>query len=215
MRSDMYFILKFFYLREEILKKDLKKKCLINFICFIRSFEAVKPLGHVEIVPSPYVTESTRVALLMPTFVHQIKETLDFITHYEKTCMEHQDNTFLMLVFLYPANSPSKGKNDVFSELKRIAIQLSEKYKSDGSRIAWVSILLPEQLSNTLNRDSAAILSSTYGNEEILSLVVVDLALRKIGPDSLVMLCSNSMSIKPEVLNRVSFGFKINTKKKS
>lgn len=65
-------------------------------VCF--SFEAVKPLGHVEIVPSPYVTESTRVALLLPTFEHQTKEATEFIAHYEKTCMEHQDNTFLMLV---------------------------------------------------------------------------------------------------------------------
>lgn len=62
------------------------------------SFEAVKPLGHVEIVPSPYVTESTRVALLLPVFEYQLKEAMDFISHYEKTCMEHQDNTFLMLV---------------------------------------------------------------------------------------------------------------------
>lgn len=66
----------------------------------MKSFEAVKPLGHVEIVPSPYVTESTRIAMVLPTFEHQIKETLDFINHYEKTCMEHQDNTFLMLVRL-------------------------------------------------------------------------------------------------------------------
>lgn len=68
----------------------------MRFVCF--SFEAVKPLGHVEIVPSPYVTESTRVALLLPTFEHQTKEATEFIAHYEKTCMEHQDNTFLMLV---------------------------------------------------------------------------------------------------------------------
>lgn len=121
--------------------------------------------------------------------------------------MEHQDNTFLMLVFLYPASSPSKGKNDVFSELKKLAIQLSEKYKNDGSRIAWVSVLLPEQFADTLNRDTASMLSSTYGNQEILSLAVIDLALRKIGPDSLVMLCSNSMSFKPDVLNRVSCSF--------
>ena len=70
----------------------------ITFKKIIHSFEAVKPLGRVEIVPSPYVTESTRVALLLPTFEHQTKETLDFMAHYEKTCMEHQDNTFLMLV---------------------------------------------------------------------------------------------------------------------
>lgn len=130
------------------------------------SFEAVKPLGHVEIVPSPYVTESTRVALLVPTFEHQIKECMDFIAHYEKTCMEHQDNTFLMLVnanmidycekffrmcfqtvnfsifvsrqvFLYRFDS-NKEKNDIFIDVKKLAVQLSEKYKADGSRIAWV-----------------------------------------------------------------------------
>lgn len=168
------------------------------------SFEAVKPLGHVEIVPSPYVTESTRVALLLPTFEHQTKEAAEFIAHYEKTCMEHQDNTFLMMVFLYQANSPSKAKDDIFSDLKAVALQLSEKYKSDGSRIAWVSIRLPEQFSNIFNDSSSPMLSSTYGNHEILSLVVTDLALRKIGLESLVMLCSNSMSIKPDVLNRVS-----------
>lgn len=64
----------------------------------ISSFEAVKPLGHVEILQSPYVTESTRIAILLPTFEHQINEAIDFVMHYEKTCMEHQDNTFLMLV---------------------------------------------------------------------------------------------------------------------
>ncbi|XP_031631958.1 chondroitin sulfate glucuronyltransferase [Contarinia nasturtii] len=170
----------------------------------VKSFEAVKPLGRVEIVPSPYVTESTRVALLLPTFEHQTKETLDFIAQYEKTCMEHQDNTFLMMVLLYQANSPSKAENDVFADLKTMALQLSEKYKNDGSRIAWVSVRLPEKFSNMFRGShSTSMFSSMYGSEEILSLVVTDLALRKIGLESLVLLCSNSMSFKPDVLNRV------------
>lgn len=71
------------------------------FYSFLRfSFEAVKPLGRVEILPSPYVTESTRIAILLPTFEHQINDAMDFVMHYEKTCMEHQDNTFLMMVRL-------------------------------------------------------------------------------------------------------------------
>lgn len=77
-----------------LFENSLKKSIL-------KGFEAVKPLGRVEIVPSPYVTESTRIVLLLPTFEHQIKETQEFINHYEKTCMEHQDNTFLMLVRLH------------------------------------------------------------------------------------------------------------------
>lgn len=75
-----------------LLFEDSRKKSIL------KSFESVKPLGRVEIVPSPYVTESTRIVLLLPTFEHQTKETQEFINHYEKTCMEHQDNTFLMLV---------------------------------------------------------------------------------------------------------------------
>lgn len=85
-----------------------------------------------------------------------------------------------------------------------MATQLTDKYKNDGSRIAWVSIRLPQEMTNSMNtNDSSAILSSTYANQEILSLVVIDLALLKIGLDSLVMLCSNGMTFKQDVLNRV------------
>lgn len=124
---------------------------------------------------------------------------------YEKTCMEHQDNTFLMLVLLYRSNSPNKNKEDVFFDLKKVAIELSEKYKTDGSRIAWVSIRLTDKFSAMDPSINSVMLSSMYGNNEILSLVATDLALRKIGLESLVMICSNSMSFRADFLNRVSF----------
>lgn len=106
-------------------------------------------------------------------------------------------------MLLYPYNS-NKDKNDEFRELKALALQLSEKYKADGSRIAWVSIRLPEQFTHGINDSTSYSLSSMYGNNEILSLVITDLALRKIGLESLVMISSNGMSFKPDVLNRVS-----------
>lgn len=67
------------------------------FFCYF-SFHAVKPLGQVEFIPSPYVTESTRIAMLLPTFEHQVNLSVDFLKRYEKTCMKNHDNTFLMLV---------------------------------------------------------------------------------------------------------------------
>lgn len=76
-------------------------------------------MGHVEIVTSPYVTESTRVALLLPTFEHRIKESIDFIYHYEKTCMEHQDNTFLMLVM--SINSQYSDKTILTQKIRSLA----------------------------------------------------------------------------------------------
>lgn len=156
-----------------------------------------------EIIPSPYVTESTRIALLLPTFEHQVKEVLEFINRYEKTCMEHQDNTFLMLVLLYRANSPNKNKDDVFAEPKRVALEISDKYKADGSRIAWVSIRLTEKFSGMDPTDSSVMLRSMYGNNEVLSLISTDLALRKIGLESLVMISSSSMAFRADFLNRV------------
>lgn len=64
----------------------------------LKSFEVVKPLGRVEVVPSPYVTESTRIAILVPVFEHQVPDALDFVAQYERICMHNQDNTFLLLV---------------------------------------------------------------------------------------------------------------------
>ena len=192
-------------------------------------------MGSVEIVPSPYVTESTRIAILLPVFEHQLLEANNFIKRYEKICMENQDNTFLMLVgsiipllllllllkllflliqiFIYHAETPSKGDEDVFNNLKNIALTLSEKYKADGSRIAWVSIRLPIEINQTFNYNDIT-LNTIYGKNEILSLAAVDLALRKIGLESLVMVCSNSMTFRADFLNRVRnnflFNFQIN-----
>jgi Chondroitin N-acetylgalactosaminyltransferase len=177
---------------------DLKTKQKV-----LKSYEVVKPLGLIEIVPSPYVTESTRIAILLPTFKTQIQEAASFIKRYEKVCMENQDNTFLMLVFMYPAEAPSKGEEDMFVELKTLALDLSEKFKSDNSRIAWVSIRLPPEFVDPSPSLDDVALTSVYGATEILGLAVTDLALRKIGLESLVMVCSNSMTFKADFLNRV------------
>lgn len=74
----------------------------------IKNFQIVKPLGRVEVVPSPYVTESTRVAILVPTFEHQVEEALQFINQYERTCMHNQDNTFLLMVMVSRSNMDPK-----------------------------------------------------------------------------------------------------------
>lgn len=105
---------------------------------------------------------------------------------------------------MYQANSPSKTKDDVFYVLKDMALKLTEKYKNEGSRIAWVSIRLTEKFSDTQPNTTSVLLNSVYGKQEILSLVMTDLALRKIGLELLVMVASNRMTFKADFLNRVS-----------
>ncbi|XP_017871460.1 PREDICTED: chondroitin sulfate synthase 2 [Drosophila arizonae] len=170
----------------------------------LKSFEVVKPLGRVEVVPSPYVTESTRIAILVPAFEHQVPDALDFVAQYERICMHNQDNTFLLLIFLYRLESPSKGDDDPFKSLKKLALDLSSKYKTDGSRIAWVSIRLPEQLSTEPVQPQDWLMhASMYGPRQLLSLAVADLALPKLGLESLVLLATPSMLFRTDFLNRV------------
>ncbi|EAA13433.5 AGAP001050-PA [Anopheles gambiae str. PEST] len=176
---------------------DRKRRTMVQ-----KSFEVIKPISLIEIIPSPYVTESTRVALLLPVFESQILEAEQFMELYEKTCMESQDNTFLMLIFFYRAETPSKGDQDVFLPLKNIALALTEKHKQDGSRVAWVSIRLPIDESITFN-NSNRYSSSLNVPQTLMNFVAVDLALRKIGLESLVIVCTNSASFRPDFLNRV------------
>lgn len=122
--------------------------------------------------------------------------------------MQQKDNTFLLLVLVYRTYSPSKADDDVFGGIKALALELSDKYKTDGSRIAWLSIRLPESFDHLPHvNDSAIMLSSVFGRFEVLSIAVTDLALRKIGLESLVMVCSNTMNFKADVLNRVGGRF--------
>ncbi|XP_050083996.1 chondroitin sulfate synthase 2 [Anopheles aquasalis] len=167
-----------------------------------RSFEVIKPISLIEIVPSPYVTESTRVAILLPVLEQQVQETEQFLESYERTCMDSQDNTFLMLIFFYRLDTPSKGDEDVFLPLKNIALAVTEKHKQDGSRVAWVSIRLPPELSAPFD-DNHRYYSSLYGAHGRLAFAAVDLALRKIGLESLVLVCSNAATFRPDFLNRV------------
>lgn len=168
----------------------------------IKSFEVVKPISLIQIIPSPYVTESTRISMVVPTFVHRIDETINFITRYEEICMQNKDSTTLMLVLLYYSDTSNKGESDVFYNLKNHAVATSKRIKNDDSRIAWVSIRLPVEFDYKYKEDDE-MLSSLYANQEILSLAATDLALRKIGLESLVLLFSNVVSFKNDFINRV------------
>lgn len=168
----------------------------------LKSFEVVKPISLIQIIPSPYVTESTRISMIVPVYAHRIEETIEFIARYEEICMQNKDSTTLMLVLLYNSDASNKGESDVFYRAKNVALSTSKKIKNDDSRIAWVSIRLPVEYDYSY-RESDELLSTMYANQEILSLAVTDLALRKIGLESLVLHFSSVAQFKNDFLNRV------------
>lgn len=151
-----------------------------------------KPLGKVEMIPVPYVTENTRVNIIFPIQETEIAFAQDFLNTYESRIMDRKEKTFLMLVFLYQYNSDSKGASDVFVELKHYATKIGSKFKNDDTKIAWVSIRLPEVQSPLYVEDY-----------KVMNFAIIDLALKKIGLESLVLVLDVYCDITADFLNRV------------
>jgi len=63
-----------------------------------KRIEICKPLGKVEIIPMPYVTENTRINIIVIIDLNKKQEALDFMEHYAQDCMEKKYKTFLMVV---------------------------------------------------------------------------------------------------------------------
>lgn len=63
-----------------------------------KRIEVCKPLGKVEIIPMPYVTENTRVNIIVIINLNKKQEALNFMDYYAQDCMEKKCKTFLMMV---------------------------------------------------------------------------------------------------------------------
>lgn len=93
---------------------------------------------------------------------------------------------------LYDADAPGKGAiDDVFKQLKDEAMSLSSAHKKDGTKVAWLSVRIPNTKLLML-RDT------------LLDFAIIDLAIRKFPPDALIMLARPKMEIRQDYLNRVS-----------
>lgn len=154
-------------------------------------YEACKPLSKVEFLSIPYVTENTRVNIFLPIQEHEISVAKSFLNTYVNIMNDKKDKNFIMLILIYQANSASKGKTDIFIDIKNFALKMSALYRDQDAKIAWVSIRLPSTEYVTLTQYKS------------LNFAVVDLALKKIGADNLVLILDPYVNITTTFLNRV------------
>ncbi|XP_053592891.1 chondroitin sulfate synthase 2 [Microplitis demolitor] len=153
----------------------------------VKRIELCKPLGKVELLAAPYVTENTRVNLILMVDGSNIDDSIKFVQDYGSVCMEKRDKTTLMLVFLY--NNSTKGANDVFARVKTLALSLTNKYNKskEQSKIIWLSIQLPKE-----------------GNEDPrIKVAVTDLIIKKFSLESLILFVQTRMELTVDYLNRI------------
>ncbi|XP_058800240.1 chondroitin sulfate synthase 2 isoform X2 [Phymastichus coffea] len=155
-----------------------------------KRIEICKPLGKVEILPVPYVTENSRINMILIIDSQKIEETLKFLAYYADTCMNKKDKIMLTMVLLYNPGYLSKGSEDIFYKIKQRALFLTEKYKKDLLKVTWLSIRLPT-------------IYSFIEIEPLLKIAIADLYVKKFSSDNLMLFADTRMELKSEFLNRV------------
>lgn len=162
-------------------------------ITLVFRFEVCKALSSVEFIPVPYVTENSRVIILLPIQESEVTTAMSFLEKYEQNIMTRKEKAFLMLVFLYQYNTDSKTNTvDPFGNIKSFALKTSEKYNNEDTKIAWVSIRLPNANQTITIEEFPAI-----------NFAIIDLSLRKIGLENIVFFANVYADFSMDFLNRV------------
>ena len=138
----------------------------------------MRPLGQVEIVPIPFVTENSRVNIVLPVTVNDREGVMGIIDSFAHICLESGDNSFLFVVFIYESDL---SVEDPFSVMKSMISFYENKYRN-GAKISWSSLK-----------------SSQPSQYTVLDMA----AARKFSAESLVLLCTPGMILSTNFLNRV------------
>ncbi|XP_076461229.1 chondroitin sulfate synthase 2-like [Babylonia areolata] len=144
--------------------------------------QLVRPLGQVEIVPMPYVTETTTIHLILPVGEEDREGVGTFLDDYGHICLDAQENTELLVMFIYQ-HVPQPGQEDIFSVLKSMITYYNKKYADSAAKIEWISL-----------QSNGSYISEFYLMEAVT---------HKIPPDSLVLFCSVGMELATDFFNRV------------
>jgi len=156
----------------------------------IQRVELVRPLGAVEIIPTPYVTESTRVHLILPVTINERDAVLAFLDSYTRVCVDAGDNADLLIVLIYPDKTNDASENDAYSVIKSTIGFYESRFKQrSDARISWMSV----HAGSTVPVYEAM----------MASFNVMDVVLHRFAPESLVFLCGVGMELSVELLNRV------------
>ena len=150
----------------------------------------LRPLGIAEIVPMPFVTESTRVHLILPVAVGDRDVILAFLDSYVRVCVNAGDNADLLVVLLYPDVPLDNDDDDIFAVVKSTIAFYESRFARNDARISWVSV----------THDGAV----TGAHAAVTApFIIIDSVMRRFPAEALVFFCSVGMELSVELLNRV------------
>ncbi|XP_055140557.1 chondroitin sulfate glucuronyltransferase isoform X2 [Symphalangus syndactylus] len=103
-----------------------------------RRVSLLRPLSRVEILPMPYVTEATRVQLVLPLLVAEAAAAPAFLEAFAANVLEPREHALLTLLLVYGPREGGRGAPDPFLRVKAAAAELERRYP--GTRLAWLAV---------------------------------------------------------------------------
>jgi len=159
----------------------------------VKRLGVLRPLGDVEIVPVPFVTENTRVHLILPVAVGDRDVVLAFLDSYVRVCVNAGDNADLLVVLLYPDvqfDDATGDDDDIYAVVKSTIAFYESRFAHSDARISWVSVIHDSAVTG-----SHAAVTAPF--------IVIDSVMRRFPAEALVFFCSVGMELSVELLNRV------------
>ncbi|XP_068593944.1 chondroitin sulfate glucuronyltransferase [Cebidichthys violaceus] len=139
----------------------------------------VRPLSRIEIIPMPYVTEATRIHIIIPLTLQDRSYVDRFLEVFASNAFETSENAILTFLFIYdPVEAQQVNQNDIFAGVKAQINTYERKYPM--VKIPWISVKteVPSQIK------------------------FMDIISKKHPVDSLFFLANVNSNVNSEFLNR-------------
>ncbi|XP_020350301.1 chondroitin sulfate glucuronyltransferase [Oncorhynchus nerka] len=99
----------------------------------------LRPLSTIEIIPMPYVTEATRVQVILPVTANEQDYVSNFLDMYVMNTLDTHDNVLLTFLFVYdPFDAQRISQADVFAGIKAMIGEVEKRY--GDVKIPWISV---------------------------------------------------------------------------
>ncbi|XP_069815695.1 chondroitin sulfate glucuronyltransferase-like isoform X2 [Dendropsophus ebraccatus] len=105
----------------------------------------LRPLGLVEILPMPYVTEATRVQLILPLLPSDIDHIAGFLDAFATNLLDPQENVALTVLLVYEVGSSEQDK-DVYEDVRAMLTELERRYTFLRLELSSVRTGVPSQV---------------------------------------------------------------------
>jgi hypothetical protein len=156
----------------------------------------MRPLGLIEIIPMPYVTENAKINLIV-TFSskNDLKEIENYFLSYEKYVLSYKEiseKVNLFVVFISQSDNESINDKKLCTFLNDTIKELTKKYTS---LIKTNSRILQYQLTITNE--------TIFFSDGLKQLTVADYMSSKLSIDGLILITTSCAELQPEFLNRV------------